>query len=191
MQTLGVTPQAGGEHPRMGTHNLLLRLGDALYLEVIAPNPQASPPGRSRWFGLDSLPPDAKPALTTWVAYTTDIQATAAGSSEPLGEIEPMSRGALDWLITLPADGSVPLAGVAPALIEWHTEIHPATKLQDLGLSLFLLEIFHPEPARVTRLLSSLGLNGPLSVLPTIGSAAPHLAAHINTPQGLRRLSKA
>jgi hypothetical protein len=34
-QTLGVIPQSGGAHPRMGTHNLLLRLGDSLYLEVI------------------------------------------------------------------------------------------------------------------------------------------------------------
>lgn len=36
-ETLGVAPQAGGEHPRMATHNLLLRLGDAMFLEVIAP----------------------------------------------------------------------------------------------------------------------------------------------------------
>jgi hypothetical protein len=38
---LGVEPQAGGAHARMGTHNLLLRLGDAVYLEVIAPDPRA------------------------------------------------------------------------------------------------------------------------------------------------------
>jgi hypothetical protein len=31
-QSLGVTPQAGGEHPRMATHNLLLRLGQATFL---------------------------------------------------------------------------------------------------------------------------------------------------------------
>jgi len=34
---LGVNPQKGGEHLRMGTHNLLLRLGDTTYLEVISP----------------------------------------------------------------------------------------------------------------------------------------------------------
>lgn len=188
-QMLGVTPQVGGEHPRMGTHNLLLRLGDTLYLEVIAPNPQAPPPNRPRWFGLDSLSPDAQPALTSWVVRTTDIRDSADVSSEPLGEIEAMSRGSLDWLITIPTDGVVPLKGVAPALIEWRTDSHPASKLQDQSLSLFLLEIIHPEPARITRLVSSLGLDGSVSVLPTIGSAAPHLVAHINTPQGLRRLS--
>ena len=55
-EVLGVAPQAGGEHPRMGTHNLLLRLGDSLFLEVIAANPQVPAPDRPRWFGLDQLP---------------------------------------------------------------------------------------------------------------------------------------
>lgn len=53
-QTLGVLPQVGGEHPRMGTHNLLLRLGDALFLEVISPNPLVPAPARPRWFALDN-----------------------------------------------------------------------------------------------------------------------------------------
>ena len=40
-EALGVALQPGGEHPRMGTHNQLLRLGDDCYLEVIAANPVA------------------------------------------------------------------------------------------------------------------------------------------------------
>ena len=189
VQTLGVAPQAGGEHPRMGTHNLLLRLGESMFLEVIAPNPHAAAPDRPRWFGLDDLHPDSAPALSTWVARTTDIQVTTAACSEALGSIEPMSRGALDWLITIPADGSVPLDGVAPALIEWHTDVHPASTLPDVGLSLVGFEIFHPEPARVSRLLSSLGLDGEVSVSPLAGGGTPHLLARIDTPRGLRRLS--
>ena len=145
-EVLGVAPQAGGEHPRMGTHNLLLRLGDSLFLEVIAVNPQVPAPDRPRWFGLDRMTPDTLPALFTWVVRSADIHASAAAATEPLGVVEPMSRGALDWLITIPADGSIPLDGVAPALIEWHTEIHPAARLEDKGLSLQRLEIFHPAP---------------------------------------------
>jgi len=172
----------------MGTHNLLLRLGDALFLEVISPNPDAPAPERPRWFGLDSLRPDAMPSLSTWVARTTDIHAMAGACSEPLGVVESISRGALNWLITIPADGSVPLNGIGPALIEWQTDIHPAAKLQDLGLSLVKLELFHPEPARVARMLSSLDLNCLLSVSPLPRRAAPNLVAYINTPQGLRAL---
>lgn len=190
-QALGVKPQLGGEHPRMGTHNLLLRLGDALFLEVISPNPKAPPPDRPRWFSLDSLRSDALPSLSTWVARTTNIHAMAGACSEPLGVVEPMSRGALNWLITIPADGSVPLNGTAPALIEWHTDIHPAARLEDRGLSLAKLEIFHSEPARVSRLLSSLGIEGPLSVSASASGTEHHLVAHINTPQGLRQLSGA
>jgi hypothetical protein len=188
-QSLGVPLQAGGEHPRMGTHNLLLRLGDALYLEVIAVNPHAVAPDRPRWFALDQLPPDALPRLATWVVRTTGIHSTAVACPEPLGGIEAMSRGALRWQITIPADGSLPLDGIAPALIEWQAEPHPAAKLQDHGLSLNMLELCHPEPERVSRLLHSINLQAPFDLLPAAFSQTPHLVAHINTPEGLRKLS--
>ncbi|HJW55360.1 MAG TPA: VOC family protein [Burkholderiaceae bacterium] len=187
-QALGVTPQVGGEHPRMGTHNLLLRLGDSLFLEVIASNPRAPAPPRPRWFALDTLRPNSAPSLSTWVARTPDIHATASACSEPLGNIEPMSRGALNWLITIPADGALPLNGIAPALIEWQAEVHPAAKLQDHGLSLAKIEIFHSEPERISRLLLSIGLEGPLSISLPGGNRTACLVAHINTPQGLRVL---
>lgn len=187
-QALGVAPQAGGAHPRMGTHNLLLRLGDALFLEVIAPDPKAPSPSRPRWFALDTLGPDSAPALAAWVARTPDIHASAAASSEALGNIEPMKRGALNWLITIPPDGAPPLNGIAPALIEWQSEIHPAAKLDDQGLSLATFELFHPEPERISRLLLSIGLEGPLSISPLTGGRPAYLVARIHTPQGLRVL---
>ncbi len=188
-EALGVSPQVGGQHPRMGTHNLLVRLGDTLFLEVIAPNAAAPAPSRPRWFALDTLRPNAAPYLAAWVARTSDIHAVASASSEPLGHIEPMTRGTLSWLITITPDGSLPFDGIAPALIEWQTEAHPAAKLQDQGLSLASLELFHPKPARISRLLVSLGLEGPVSVLPTSSGSRPRLVAHINTPLGVRLLS--
>ena len=55
--TLGVVPGPGGRHAFMGTHNRLLRIDSAgfaqAYLEIIAIDPEAPPPGRPRWFGLD------------------------------------------------------------------------------------------------------------------------------------------
>lgn len=188
-ETLGVSPQVGGEHPRMATHNLLLRLGDAMFLEVIAPNPAVPAPARPRWFALDGLGPGSPPRLSAWVVRATDIRAAAAAASEPLGNVEPMSRGALDWLITIPSDGSVPLGGVAPALIEWHADARPATKLEDRGLSLVKLEIRSPEPDRVSRLLRSLELDAPVSVVPAPAGESPRLVAHVDTPSGLRLLS--
>ena len=185
-KALGVAPQPGGEHPRMGTHNLLLRLGDALFLEVIAPNPEAPSPGRPRWFALDDLATDAQPALRTWVASTGNIRAAAAASTEDLGLVEPMSRGQRNWLITIPADGSIALDGIAPALIEWDGHPHPASGLADHGLSLSRLEISHPNPQRVSTLLTSLALS---DVIECRHGDRPQLVAHINTPQGMKELS--
>ena len=37
---LGVIVPPGGEHPSMGTHNHVMRLGDGIYLEIISPNPK-------------------------------------------------------------------------------------------------------------------------------------------------------
>ena len=51
---LGVTLSAGGSHAAMGTHNRLLKLGSALYLELIAIDPLACAPSRPRWFALDT-----------------------------------------------------------------------------------------------------------------------------------------
>lgn len=65
---LGVKPQAGGEHPRMGTHNCLLRLGDTLYPEVISINTAAGRPDRPRWFQLDQERSNTAPRLATRIS---------------------------------------------------------------------------------------------------------------------------
>ena len=172
----------------MGTHNVVLKLGDSLYLEVIAPNPKAPQPGRPRWFELDELKPDAPPRLATWVARTEDIRSTLAACSEPLGQVEAMSRGELDWLITIPPDGRLPLGGVAPALIEWRTQGHPAARLRETGCTLLRLEAFHPEAARISALLESISVEGEISVSPLRAGTRPRLVAHIQTPNGPRTL---
>lgn len=187
-QTLGVTPQPGGEHPRMATHNALLKLGDGIFLEVIAVNPDAPAPDRARWFELDRLRPDAAPRLATWVARSSDIRAAVAASPVALGNIEPMSRGSLDWLITIAQDGSLPLHGIAPTLIQWQNGPHPASKLQDQGCTLLKLEGFHPQADAIAGMLRSAGFQGGFMACPLAPGERPYLVAHIQTPGGLRVL---
>lgn len=186
-EALGVHAAPGGKHPAMGTHNLLLRLGDALFLEIIAVDPDAPSPGRPRWFALDHA---GVPSLATWVARTGDIAAAAgaAAALDPLGAITPMGRGARNWLITIPDDGSLPLDGVGPALIEWDAGPHPAAGMPDLGLSLDRLEVHHPQPQRVRALFDAIGMASPLTVIATESGARPFLRAHIDTPAGPRML---
>jgi len=187
-RALGVPLQRGGEHPRMGTHNLLLRLSASTYLEVIAVDPAAAGPGRPRWFGLDGLAPNAAPRLATWVARTATIEAAAAGVPEPLGVVEAMTRGDLRWRLTVPPDGTMPLDGLAPALIQWESPGHPAETLVDRGCVLEGLEARHPDPARLRAVLKALGLGGEVQV--TAG-AVPALAARIRTPSGVRWIGPA
>lgn len=188
---LGIEMQPGGDHVRMGTHNRLLRLGNDTYLEVIAIDPQTTAPDNPRWFGLDTLAPDSRPALRCWVAKTNDIQAALHATTEPLGNIEPMRRGDLEWHITIPANGLQPLVGMAPALIAWKTTTHPVTLLPDQRLELVQLVLHHPHPERVTALLQSLRFRHPPELLQVAKSSMPFMEAHIQTPQGLRILSPA
>lgn len=190
-RTLGVRLQPGGQHARMGTHNRLLRLGESVYLEVIAPDPAAPRPARPRWFGLDALGPGDAPRLATWVARTADIHAAAASATEDLGEPTPMARGALQWLITIPADGRLCLGGLAPALIQWgvpQVPQHPAAGLHDAGCTLARLEAATPEPARAQALLASLGLGDAVTVSARAAGEPERLLAHIDTPAGRRVL---
>lgn len=43
-QLLGVRPVAGDRHPQYGTHNALLSLGPKTYLEIVAADPDRTPP---------------------------------------------------------------------------------------------------------------------------------------------------
>ena len=188
-ETLGVSPQVGGEHPRMGTHNCLLKLGEKLYLEVLSINPKAAQPNRSRWFQLDDPDPSHPIRLAAWMARTNDIYAATTGSPTPLGEVEPMSRGQLNWLITILPDGSLPLQGIAPALIQWTSAIHPGAVLVESGCTLVRLEGFHPEAEKVIGLLESIGFEGDFRVSAISSDQRPYLVAHIRTPTGVCQLS--
>jgi len=187
--TLGVPMQPGGEHPQMATHNWLLRLGDTVFLEVIAPNPAAPRPPRRRWYALDDQTPATLPRLAGWVARPADVHVAVAAASESLGHIEPLQRGTLHWLLTVPPDGSLPMGGAAPMLIEWHTRVHVASRLNDVGCSLRALHLYHPEAHRLEAVLTSIGARDPAVVVsPLPAGEVPYLHAEIETPAGPRRL---
>lgn len=183
-ERLGVAMQPGGKHPRMGTHNLLLRLGDC-YLEVIAPDPDAPAPTRPRWFGLDDLEPRTAPCLAHWVARTQRLDRADASLTQTFGTIESMSRGTLSWQISIHADGHLPLGGMLPSLIDWGDAQHPARGLTDRGCQLQRLELRHPDPALLRQQLEAIGFSGPVAVIPGDGSG---LLACIETPRGPKTL---
>jgi Glyoxalase-like domain len=187
-ERLGVYPQKGGEHARMGTHNLLLSLGNSAYLEVIAINPAAPKPAQRRWFGLDALPANAPARLHTWVARTGNVAQAVSNSFEAMNPIVPMSRGALNWLITSPQEGDAAHGGLTPTLIEWQTDAHPASTLPDAGLVLMQLELFTSEAPRIERQMKALGLSAGWSANALPADKTPTLRAQVQTALGMRVL---
>lgn len=182
---LGVPLEAGGVHPRMGTHNALLSLGHSTYLEVLAIDPSAPDPGRQRWFELDRLALGATPRLCAWVARTERVRQTARECPYAYGAIEAMSRGSLQWLITVPPDGALLDGGAVPYLIEWLSGPHPAATLPDRGCTLGGLELHVPDPDSLAESLGCLGLQDDERVAVVQGED-PFLAARIQTLQGVR-----
>ena len=181
---LGIDMPTGGAHPRMGTHNLLLSLGENSFLEVIAIDPQAPAPQRARWFGLDTF--DAEPVLGTWVLGTDDLHTEAARSPSASGPVIEMTRGALNWLICVPQDGSMPLDGAFPTLIEWPKGPHPAVRMIDLGCRLKSLVIEHPQADQI---LAQIGDRLDLQRITIRTAPAKSISAQIETPDGMRWLS--
>ncbi len=177
---LGVTLPPGGVHPRMGTHNHLMRLSPTSFLEVIAIDPDSPSPGRARWFGLDYGP--AGPKLLTWLVAVPDLDTTIRDCPVNTGRAQPMTRGSLTWRLTIPDDGALIDGGTIPGLIEWPNP-HPAAAMPDLGCTLVRLDLLHPEPHRLQAALDAIGLHDP--AITVQAAPAPIITATVKTPSGL------
>ncbi|MGL4236798.1 VOC family protein [Tabrizicola sp.] len=180
---LGVPLAGGGKHPHMATHNRLLGLGD-LYLEVIAPDPDARHPGWPRWFNLDHF--QGPPRLTNWVCRTDDLDQALAAAPPGAGTPVDLQRGDFRWRMAVPADGRLPLNDAYPALIEWQGSLHPTKALPDAGVRLTQLEISLPEAEALQHALGP-EFNDPRVVIRL--SPHKHLRATFSTPHGTRVLT--
>lgn len=153
---IGVVMPRGGEHPLMGTHNHLMRLGLDEFLEVIAVNPDAPAPARARWFGLDHEVP--APRLSHWVLRCDDIGAVPQDLFQITGPAIPVTRGNLAWQLTVPEDGHLPMQGAFPSLIEWQKGPLPPRAMQaaDMpgGAGLVGLTIRHPKAGQIADMLT-------------------------------------
>ena len=181
-QALGAPLQPGGQHARYGTHNRLLALGPGEYLEVIAPDPTAPRPKHPIWFGLGQA---GAPRLGNWIVQVPDLAKAMQAAPQSAGEMVALERGDLKWRITVPPDGTLPMGGAYPTLIEWQgTAAHPSTRLTDLGIRLTALDISHPDAAYLSENI------GKYMKDPRIRfhSGAFALHATFNTPTGERRL---
>ena len=181
---LGVTVPGGSKHDAMSTHNCVMQSGNESFFELIAIDPDAPDPGRTRWFTLDDPATQARlserPRALCWVVGTDDLDAVIAASPVDLGEVVLFTRGERSWRLTVPTDGSLPMGGLLPAFIEWSPGPHPSTGQQDLGVTLERVKLSHPDPAALGSILKALQVDH----LADISEGAQGLSFALSTPKG-------
>ena len=86
-----------------------MQAGKESFLEILAIDPDAPPPGRARWFSMDDPATIARlaerPRALCWVVGTEDLDAIVTASPVDLGEIIYLTRGDRSWRLTVPKDG--------------------------------------------------------------------------------------
>lgn len=196
--TLGITPGPGGQHALMGTHNRLFSVASArypqAYFEVIAINPSAPAPARTRWFDMDDAALQARvrdhgPQLVHFVASVPDaraavaaLQAQGIARGEVLAASRPTPQGLLQWQITVREDGQRLFDGTLPTLIEWGA-VHPTQAMTASGVTLETLEVSHPKAPMLTAACRAIGLQQV-----GVHAGAGGLRAVLRTPKGLVEL---
>ena len=180
----------GQRHGYMGTHNHLLQLGDMVYLEIVALDPDGAHPGCARWFGLDDRKQvrrdwDAGRRLRGWVARTDEIDDVLKGRAAIFGRKVglPMDAPAFDFAI--PDDGSLPWGGAVPSIIDRRGKARSMATIADLGARLRGFSLEHPEAEAIAVLLRELRVER----APVVAHGAElRYRAQIDTPGELREL---
>ncbi|MBM1219675.1 VOC family protein [Ponticoccus sp. SC2-23] len=179
-ERIGLPLRPGGRHARYATHNRLLGLGPDIYLEVIAPDPSVPAPSHPRWFALDHAL--EVPRVGNWLVRVPDLGAALAGAPEGAGRPVALARDDLSWEIAVPDDGSLPMEGGWPTMLQWHGGLHPARRLPDDGVRLTTIEVRHPRADWLARTLLP-GLTGP--EVRFIPAPAAALSVELSTPGGV------
>jgi hypothetical protein len=188
---IGIDVPFGQRHAYMGTHNHLVQLGGTVYLEIVALDPDgAPPPGRARWFGLDDQNAvradwDAGRRLRGWVARTDAIDTVLAGDRHMFGRKVslPWSDPSFDFAV--PDDGSLPLDGAVPSLIDRRGKPRAMENIADLGARLRSFSLEHPDAAGISQLYRELRIGQPPAIIQ--GDCLCYRAL-IDTPGGVREL---
>lgn len=179
-ELLGVQPEVGGKHPGFGTRNSLLSLGDEVYLEIIAPDPEQDLKG-NRGEQLAALD---RPHLLTFAVRTFDMkrveELVSHAGLETQGAIA-MSRRhpegrLLTWQVLRLDNHS--WGDVMPFFIDWGDTNHPAQTTPE-GCALLEFNISHPEPEALADVYKALAIEAPV-----LHSNVARLEAFLETPKG-------
>lgn len=174
----GVTPVRGGRHRGGGTENALVKLGDGLYLEIIAAVPGETPRSFAGIMAMERLTPAG------WALGVRDlpgvIERLKAANLQHMGPL-PGSRQTPGGSLLSWRAGFVGGPGLerAPFLIEWgEGTAHPSSTSPG-GCSLSRLTVAEPDPGKLNDYLTLVGLDLKAGV-----AGAPRLAFTLACPKG-------
>lgn len=188
---LGLDVPFGTRHEYMGSHNHRLQLGNSVYLEIVALDPQGIEPDRARWFGLDNQEQvrsdwDAGRRLRGWVANTDAMDAVVSAYGAILGDKVPLPAESPTFDFAIPKDGSLPLGGAVPSIIDHRGDTSYIASIPDLDAHLHSFTLEHPDPTRIAALYRELAIkNSPVIVQ----GPEVRYRALIETPAGLKELT--
>lgn len=188
---LGIEVPFGSRHAYMGTHNHRLRLGNSIYLEIVALDPAGATPRRPRWFGLDNqarIKADWQEGrrLRGWVANTVHMDAILAAHGAVFGNLLALPDDDPTFSFTVPQDGSLPMDGAIPSLIDHRGDSSYVASIPDLGARLQSLVLEHPAPDEVAAIYSQLAIDCPPALRPGLKIK---YRALIDTPSGQKELT--
>lgn len=181
----------GTRHDYMGTHNHRLQLGGSVYLEIVALDPDGAAPHRARWFGLDAQVQvrsdwEAGRRLRGWVASTTDMTRVLSTHPDLFGEKTALPFAAPEFDFSIPRDGSLPMDGAVPSLIDHRDDPTSMAEIPDLGARLISFTLACLDQAAIANLYDALDIDRPPEV---VAGAQLRYRAAIATPQGDRTLT--
>jgi hypothetical protein len=175
----GVRAVAGGKHPKLGTHNALMHLGNRCYLEIVAPDPDHDGGPWSR-----SLRELTEPVLLHWVVARPKLSNYTNGLSGLVGggnKVSSISRqhptlGLLNWQILLLPNHQY--GCLVPFLIDWGDSTHP-TELLEHKCTLRNVRISTPDMPNMMKIASWLGIDAEFAE-----ASEPKLEFRIDTANG-------
>lgn len=181
----------GQRHGYMGTHNHLLRLGGTVYLEIVALDPWGAAPPRMRWFGLDDQKSvradwEAGRRLRGWVARTNAIDRVLAGREIIFGAKVGLPWDSPTFFFAIPSDGSLPLDGAAPSIIDRRGKPRAMDAIADRGATLRSFSLEHPDDVAISALYRELLIDRPPAI--SRGDSLRYRAL-IETGAGVKELS--
>lgn len=181
----------GTRHLYMGTHNHRLRLGNSVYLEIVALDPDGLDPGRARWFGLDDQHQvradwEEGRRLRGWVARSDAFEAVVAPRRAIFGDTVKLPTDTPSFDFSIPADGSLPLDGAAPSVIDHKGNPTSLATIPDFGARLLSLTLEHPDPTAIAALYGALSVDRPPAI---VHGPKVRYRAQIETPTGPKELT--